>query len=333
MKYARTELHLHLDGSLNILWAYKKSLERKAIDENMTFQEFYDILFSINLLEHKESLKKFDITCDCLQYYEDLFEATYLLATQLDDMGIYYAEIRFASQQHCKKGLSQLEALQAATDGAAKAMKERKIKIGIINCLMHKGDSAKENDKENRETIRVTKEMLGKGVVGLDLAGYENNCDLNEYAYLFEIARNEGIPYTIHAGEMGNGENVMKALAMKPQRIGHGVNCIQKDEWVKAVIDAGMTLEVCLSSNTKRDRNYAAHPIRQLIEKGVKVTINSDNMMFSNTNNLQEHYILSMLGVGEKELRQCTLNAIDASFADEATKEYLKERIALLDKE
>ncbi len=325
--YARTELHLHLDGSLNIQWLYNKSLERKTIEPNTSFQDFYNTLFSINQLEHKESLKKFDITCDCLQYYEDLFEASYLLACRLDDMGIYYAEIRFASQQHCKKGLSQLEALQAVVDGAQKAMEEREIRIGIINCLMHKGDSALFNDKENRETIKVTKELLSKGVVGIDLAGYENNCDFNEYAYLYEIIHKENIPCTIHAGEMGNGENVLKALAMKPDRIGHGVNCIQDEKYLQAVIDTRIPLEVCVSSNVKRSNNYAAHPIRQLLERGVKVTINSDNMMFSNTSNFNEHDRLRMLGVSDETLKQCTLNAIEASFASEDLKQILKNKI------
>ena len=75
-----------------------------------------------------------------LQTYDDLFEAAYSLVKTLDEMGLIYAEIRFASQQHCKGGLSQLEALQAVIEGANKAMEECDIKVGIINCLMHKGE-------------------------------------------------------------------------------------------------------------------------------------------------------------------------------------------------
>ena len=149
--YAKVELHLHLDGSVNLMWLYKKCLQRKVIDSNMSFEDFYDLMFSRNAHHSAESIKKFDIICDALQLKEDLIEATYELVKYLDDLGLIYAEIRFASQQHCKAGLSQLEALQAVVDGANMAMKECDIKVGIIDCMMHKGDSASFNMKENLE--------------------------------------------------------------------------------------------------------------------------------------------------------------------------------------
>lgn len=325
--YAKVELHLHLDGSVNLMWLYKKSLQRNTIDKDMSFEDFYNVLFARNIAHSGESIKKFDIICDVLQLREDLIEATYELAKYLDDLGLIYAEIRFASQQHCKAGLSQLEALQAVVDGASKAMNERDIKIGIINCMMHKGDSASFNMKENLETIEVTKQLLGKGVVGIDLAGYENNCDLNEYAPLFEIVREHHIPYTIHAAEMGNGSNILKALTMKPNRIGHGVDCIQDDEYLKAVVDSKIPLEVCVTSNIKRDMNYGRHPIRKLIEAGAYITLNSDNMLFARTNIVNEHAQLRMMGVSDEQLKQFTINAILASFASEELKKELLNKL------
>ena len=327
MNYAKVELHLHLDGSLNLMWVYKKAIERKVLDANTTFEDFYNVMFSRNVGHSAETIKKFDLVCDVLQLKEDIIEATYNLVRHLDDLGLIYAEIRFASQQHCKCGLTQLEVLQAAIEGANKAMQECDIKVGIINCLMHKGDSASFNMKENLETIEVTKQMLGKGAVGLDLAGFENNCDLNEYACLFEKAREYNIPYTIHAAEMGNGDNILKALAMKPNRIGHGINCIQDEKYLKAVVDSQIPLEVCVTSNIKSDMNYGRHPIRKLIEAGAKLTVNSDNMIFSRTDILNEHFQLKMLGVTDEQLKQFTINAINAAFIDEQTKQELLKKI------
>ena len=331
MSLAKIDLHLHLDGSLNLMWAYKKAIEYKTIDENMTFESFYNLMFGFGNNDgtgySAQGFEKFDILCSVLQTYDDLFEATYSLVKTLDEMGLIYAEIRFASQQHCKGGLSQLEALQAVIEGANKAMEECDIKVGIINCMMHKGTSAKFNEKENLETIEVTKKMLGKGAVGLDLAGFENNCDLNEYAYLFEKAREYNIPYTIHAAEMGNGENILKALAMKPNRIGHGINCIQKPEYLKAVVDSKIPLEICVTSNIKSDMNYGRHPIRKLIDAGAKITINSDNMIFARTDILNEHFQLKMLGISDEQLKQFTINAINAAFIDEETKRELLKRV------
>ncbi|MBQ3295720.1 MAG: hypothetical protein IJH00_04520 [Erysipelotrichaceae bacterium] len=329
MNTAKIDLHLHLDGSLNIMWAYKKAIQRNVVEKNTTFEEFYDLLFSNNGFHSAQSIRKFELVCDLLQDYEDLEDASYDLARRMNDLGIIYTEIRFASQQHCKKGLSQYEALKAVIDGANRAMNEYPIKVGIINCLMHKGDSASFNYKENMETIEVTEQLIGKGAVGLDLAGFENNCDYNEYAPLFKIAKKKGIPFTMHAGEMGIGEHILDALKMEPDRIGHGINCIQDERYIRALYERQIPLEVCVSSNVKVDRNYASHPIREMIERGLKVTINTDNMIFSRTDTVNEHNQLRMIGLDDETLMKCTMNALDAAFCDEKTKQELKDKILL----
>ena len=327
MNYAKVELHLHLDGSLNMMWTYQKAKQVEAIDENTSFEEFYNMMFPINVANTAENFKKFEIACEVLQTRENLIEATYNLVKYLDDIGLIYAEIRFASQQHCKCGLSQLDALQAVVDGANKAMLESDIKVQIINCLMHKGDSVNFNMQENLETIEATKQLLGKGVCALDLAGFENNCDFNEYTCLFEKAREYNIPYTIHAAEMGNGENIIKAMNMKPSRIGHGINCIQDEKYLRAVVDSQIPLEVCVTSNIRTTMNYGSHPIRKLIDAGAYITINSDNMMFDYTNIINEYNQLKMLGITDEQLKQFTINAINAAFIDENTKQELMKRV------
>lgn len=327
MNYAKVELHLHLDGSLNLKWTYDKAKELLIIDKDMSFEDFYSFMFSRNAKHTAEGFKKFDILCDVLQTKENLIEATYNLVKYLDELGLIYAEIRFASQQHCKNGLSQLDALCAVIDGANKAMKECDIKVQIINCLMHKGDSAMFNFKENLETIEATKKMLNLGACGLDLAGYENNCDFKDYAPLFKKASEYNIPFTIHAGEMGIADHVLDAINMGAKRIGHGVNCVNDERILKKVIETKIPLEVCVSSNIKPDYNYAGHPFRRLIKEGAIVTLNTDNMIFAKTNILNEHYQARMLGVTEEQLKNCTINAINAAFIDEKTKQELFRKI------
>ena len=325
---ARTDLHLHLDGSLNLAWAYRKAIERGVIPGDMTFEEFYDKAYALNTQKREESIKKFQLMCDVLQTREDLHEATYNLVELLHDRGIYYAEIRFASQQHTNKGLTQAEALEAVISGAQDAVKALgDIRIGIINCLMHKGESAMANFEENMETVRVTKQYLGKGAVGIDLAGFENNCDYMEYAPVIAKAKEEGIPVTMHAGEMGIGRHVVEAIDMGADRLGHGVECTQDPEYLKRVLDLNIPLEVCVSSNVKKTLNYAAHQVRFLIEKGANVTINTDNMVFARTDTLHEHFMLRMIGVTEEQLIHCTFNAARAAFCDEDTRAWLIDKL------
>ena len=333
MRTALIDLHLHLDGSLNIMWAYKKALERQVIPADMRFEAFYDVLYARNGQHSADSIRKFEILCDVLQYREDLYEAAYDLVKRMSEMGLIYVEIRFASQQHCKKGLSQYDALKAVCDGVKKAMEDYPIQAGVINCLMHKGDSAAFNYQENLETIEVTEKLLKEGALGLDLAGYENNCDYSEYAPLFEIARSKGIPFTLHAGEMGIGAHILDALKMHPDRIGHGINCIQDESYLSALKDSGVTLEVCVSSNVKVERNYAAHPVRRMIQEGLKVTINTDNMIFARSDTVNEHHQLRMIGFDDALLQQCTLNAIEGAFCNEEVKEELRRKVREIWKE
>ena len=80
MNTAKIDLHLHLDGSLNIMWAYKKAIQRNIIEKNKSFEEFYNLLFSNNGFHSAQSIRKFELVCDLLQYYEDLEDAAYDLA-------------------------------------------------------------------------------------------------------------------------------------------------------------------------------------------------------------------------------------------------------------
>ena len=149
------------------------------------------------------------------------------------------------------------------------------------------------------------------------------------YAPLFEIAREQGIPYTIHAGEMGDGSHVPMAIGMGAYRIGHGINCVHDPAWLAEVVEKQIPLEVCVTGNTigMFNRKYCDHPIRQLLEAGVKVTINTDNMTFSETDLANEYAQLRALGISMDTLKRCAQNSIDAAFCSEETKDMLRKKM------
>ena len=329
MKYAKIDLHLHLDGSLNLQWAWETAKKRGVVAPDCTFEEYYNKMHQKEFATREERMKRFDFPVAIMQTREDLADSIYHLIETLAEKGLYYAEIRFAPQQHMQEGLTQREVVDAALSGMDQAKKDfPEIEIGLINCMMHKGENALVNWEANVETIRVTKETLGKGVVALDLAGYENNGDFNLYAPLFEMAKEYGIPYTIHAGEMGDGSHVPMAIAMGASRIGHGINCVQIPEWLKEVVEKQIPLEVCVSGNVSSiDYNYAAHPIRELLAAGAKVTLNTDNMTFVKTDLDNEYAQLRALGVSMEQLKHCAENSIDAAFCSEETKDMLRKKM------
>lgn len=328
MQTAKIDLHLHLDGSLNLEWAWKTAVKRGVVAADCTFEQYYDRMHQKNFKTREEGFKKFDFPIAILQTEEDLHDGTLHLIETLEEKGLIYAEIRFAPQQHTLGGLTQAEVVAAVLSGIQDAKETCPgISIGLLNCLMHKGSGAAVNHAANLETVEVTRQFLHQGVVGLDLAGFENNGPFLAYADLFEKAREYQIPYTIHAGEMGEGIHVAEAIQMGAWRIGHGINCVQDPEWLQMVVDKQIPLEVCVTSNVKDERNYAAHPIRQLLAAGAAVTVNTDNMTFSRTDLANEHSQLRAIGVTTQELKQCTWNALNAAFCDEATKEKLRKQL------
>ena len=104
MNTAKIDLHLHLDGSIDIDWAYKTA--KRENNCTLDFDQFYQSLYPA-FVNRQLSIKKFDLTCALLQSEQALVESSYLLGKRLAESGMIYAEIRFASQQHCQKGLTQ----------------------------------------------------------------------------------------------------------------------------------------------------------------------------------------------------------------------------------
>ena len=158
MNTAKIDLHLHLDGSIDIDWAYKTA--KRENNCTLDFDQFYQSLYPA-FVNRQLSIKKFDLTCALLQSEQALVESSYLLGKRLAESGMIYAEIRFASQQHCQKGLTQKQAVQAVCYGLKQVEKQYPdIDLKVIDCMMHKSDSAKANEKENLETIEDSKKTF-----------------------------------------------------------------------------------------------------------------------------------------------------------------------------
>ena len=172
----------------------------------------------------------------------------------------------------------------------------------------------------------MAKEYLGKGVGAIDLAGAEALFPTADFADLFVLARELGVPYTIHAGEADGPESVYKALEFGTKRIGHGIRSLEDGALVQRLAAEGITLELCPTSNlnTSIFESYAAYPLHNLMTAGVKVTVNTDNMTVSNTTVAEE---LKHLDLAKEEMYLLAKNAVEAAFADAETKEWLKEEV------
>lgn len=308
----KIELHVHLDGSIR----------PTTISEllNISLEEAIKLSTVLNKTNSlKEYLDKFDIPLKIMQTKENLTRVSKELAEDLQMDNVIYAEIRFAPNKHLDQGLTLDEVITSILTGLRKVP----IKTNLILCMM-RGDSL----AKNLEVIKYAKKYLGKGVVGIDLAGNEAQYPVNDYKELFDIAKKEGIPFTIHAGEADGALSIINAINLGAKRIGHGIRAIESDEALNLIKEKDITLEVCPKSNldTNMYNKLEEHPIKKLFDKGIKVTLNTDNRTVSNIT-LNETYkeLKDTFNFNDDDFIMMNKNAIQCAFINESEKEELLE--------
>ncbi len=315
-KYGQIDLHLHLDGSLpaeTILKLARKDDVELPSDTVEGIKPYLTV--DIDCESLNEYLRCFDLPLAVLQTAENLRTAAYDLGKDLKERGLRYAEVRFAPQLHGKMGLAQIEAAEAVLAGFEQIMREsgNGICLKAILCCMR----GTELHSANMETLRVAARLLGKGVVAADLAGAEGLYPTGDYEEEFAYAGRLGVPFTIHAGEADGPESIWKALGFGAVRIGHGVRAIEDGKLMEELARRGTVLEMCPTSNlqTKAVKKISDYPLREYLNRGIKVTVNSDNMTVSDTWAGKEYALLSReYGLTEDEAERLFKNAEDAVF-------------------
>lgn len=306
----KIELHVHLDGSIR----------PTTISEllNISLEEANKLaMVSQKTNSLKEYLDKFDIPLKIMQTKENLTRVAKELAEDLQKDNVIYAEIRFAPNKHLEQGLSLDEVITSILKG----LSEVPIKTNLILCMM-RGDTL----ANNLEVIKYAKKYLGQGVVGIDLAGNEAAYPVNDYKDLFLLAKEEGIPFTIHAGEADGALSVINAINLGAKRIGHGVRAIENKEALNLIKEKDITLEVCPKSNLDANiyNNLEEHPIKKLFDEKMKVTINTDNRTVSNIT-LYETYkeLKTTFNFTDEDLITMNKYAIECAFLSESEKQEL----------
>ena len=329
--FPKCDLHLHLDGSMlpETAWALAKERGiRLPADTLEDFRTF--IVVTADCRSVNEYLKRFEMPLSILQDKASLERVTYELIRLLASQGLAYAEIRFAPQLHTQKGLTQADAVEAVLAGRARAMAEcPSIDTGIILCTMSL-IPAGTNEKENLETVRLTKEYLGKGVVATDLAGAEGIVPLSTFHAVFDLAKELGVPFTCHAGDSQGPDTVLDALDFGTKRIGHGHHIFLDKALCARAIRDGVTLEICPTSNIQCETqpSYGEHPLKKLMDMGVSCTINTDNMILSDIDLDKEYdHCLNEMGLCYNDLIRLNINSVRASFMPEEKKAPLIEKL------
>lgn len=321
------DLHLHFDGSLPVRTVWDQAEKQGIALPAESLEELRDMLVCpVKCQSLNEYLEKFDLPLMVLQTVDGIKECMIALIEELVAENMLYVEIRFAPQLHLQKGLTQEQVVQAAIAGVEEATKGQKLKVQLILCCMRGGD----NYDANQETVALTAKYLGKGVCACDLAGAEALFKTNTFKELFAYAVQLEVPFTIHAGEADGPQSMWDALCFGTARIGHGVRATEDASLVEKLLEKQICLECCPTSNlqTKAVKSLKEHPLKQFLQKGLLVTVNTDNRTVSQTTIMQEIQILrNTIGLTREEERQLYLNAAQAAFITDKEKEELKHAV------
>ena len=327
-KHGLIDLHVHLDGSLAFSLAKKLAADqRMAVKTDIELKNLMKV--PENCRNLNDYLTRFDYPLSLMQTEEGLTDSVYGLLKTQESQGMIYSEIRFAPQLHRSGGMTQREAVAAAVRGLEayrNTSGDDGMKANLILCCMRGED----NPDANMETVSMAGEYLGKGVCALDLAGAEGLFPTKDFENIFKLAKEKQIPFTIHAGEADGPESIWKALEFGAQRIGHGVRCLEDRELVRYLAEKKIPLELCPTSNmnTKIFRHISEYPLRQLMDAGIRVTINTDNMTVSGVTVREELQLMAdTFGLEKQEVRQILLNSADSAFLSDAGKEKLRQKI------
>lgn len=315
----KIELHLHLDSSVSfeVIRQIQPAMSKKE------FQEAFVAPPKCNNLP--DYLSRVANQVELLQSKVSLKLATEGLIRQLEEDNIIYTEIRFAPLLHTKNGLQPQEIVEVVNETLETSSSD--MIINIILCNLRDFSEA-----QSLQTAELVKQFSQSRVVGLDLAGDENGFPLDNHIKAYRFAREHDLPRTAHAGEACGPQSVRETLKqLRPTRIGHGVRSFEDLALIDLLKEENIHLEVCPTSNIQTNvyDTYADHTIDRLYEEGVSLSINTDGRTTSNVSLTEEYQKLQRaFGWGKKHFLQCNLNALDAAFTSESTKEKLSKVIS-----
>ena len=264
---------------------------------------------------------------ELLQSEQALRWVTESLLSTLAAEGVAHAELRFAPLLHTAGALSP----EAAVEAVLSAVNDTAAGLGMTaSCILA---SLRHFDGESStRTARLAARYHGETAVGFDLAGDEAGFPLRTHLPAFAVAKDAGVPLTVHAGEGAGPESVREVLReIAPARIGHGVRSAEDPDLVDHLAELGTHLELCPTCNVQLRvvPEMTAHPIDRLLRSGVSLSVSTDSRT-STVTTLPTEYerLAAAFGWGPAELRATNAMAARASFLPEAQRAALVERIA-----
>ena len=316
----KAELHLHIEGS------FEPELMFEIAKRN-------NIEIKYNSVEEVKEAYKFDCLQDFLDIYyagagvltheKDFYDLTYSYLEKCAEQNVRHTEIMFDPQTHTDRGIN----FETVITGISKACQDAEKNLGVTSLLImsYLRHLSEEDAFKTLEQSLPYKHLIK--AVGLDSSEMGN--PPSKFEKVFAASVKEGYIPVAHAGEEGPAEYIWEALNLLDiKRIDHGNNCFE-DDLIDEIVKRDIALTVCPLSNTALQvvDDLKNHPIKKMMAKGLKVTVNSDDpAYFGGQVNQNYIEIQEALDLTKADLYEFAKNSFQYSLLDEDLKEkYLGE--------
>jgi len=313
----KAELHVHLEGSVEpeTLWELAvRQGSALAAEGRQSLRALYATC------DFNGFLQAFKTVCLHLQTPEDYELVTYNALRRLAAQNVKYAEVTLSAGAILWKG-QDLDAIFPGVErGTARACQELGIRTQwIFDAVRQFGPEAA------WPVARAAARWQDRGVIGIGIGGDEQGGPAEWFRDVFAFAREQALRLTAHAGETAGPESIRQALdVLGAERIGHGVAAAQDFSLMERLAIDQIPLEVCLTSNvrTAAVAELAQHPLRLFFDRGVRVSLHTDDPALFGTD-LNREYLLAhtALGFSREELRRLAMNSFEAAFLSSEEKQ------------
>ena len=311
----KAELHLHIEGTFEPELMFKIA-ERNNI--TLPYESVEALHKAYDFSRLQDFLDIYYQGMNVLRTEQDFCDLTWAYLKKVNAQNVRHVEIFFDPQGHVDRGIAFETALNGIHAALSAAHKEFDISFGIIMCFLRHLDEA-----DAFKTLELAMPHKDR-IIGVGLDSSEMGHPPSKFERVFAKAREAGFHIVAHAGEEGPPEYIYEALdLLKVERIDHGNTSLQDADLLKRLAKEQMPLTVCPLSNTKLCvvDDMKNHPLPQMLEAGLQVTINSDDPAYFGGYLNENYEAISPIINDDKEiLSQLAKNSFNAAFISKSGK-------------
>ena len=307
----KCELHLHLEGTVQPETLVALSARHDA--EPLTLEQARGIYVYENFLGFLMAFKQ---VSERLQTAADYELITYEMIHRLSLQGVCHAEvyISFGIILRFKPYLTVEDVTAAIERGRTRAEQDFGTTVfWIIDAVRHFGV------EEAAVVFRKAAELKQQypSIVGIGIGGDEARGPAADFRALYAEARSSGLHLLAHAGESVDASSIWAAINIGAERIGHALSAVDDPELLDMLAQKQLPLELNVTSNLRTGccRSLATHPVRHYFERGLMITLNSDDPPMFGADLLDEYELVQRdFEFTDEQMRELASNSIEASF-------------------